>query len=118
MAFKLSTLHIFGYGEVQVIGKDGDTHVNKKAPSIEMASKDAVVNNIYNFKPQNNLSPNEYHAVNIFENSLAVYQPKQSFKEWRVQWTDLDKAAIDALVAEVLAYTPPPPPPAEESQSY
>lgn len=109
MAFKLSTLHVFGYGEVQVIGQDGETSVNKKAPASEMTSKDSVVNNVYSFKPVDNLSPNEYHAIHIFADSFANYQPKGDFENWRVQWPELDKAAIDALVAEVLAYTPPAP---------
>lgn len=110
MAFKLSTLHIFGYGEVQVIGKDGETDVNKKAPASEMVSRQAVVDNVYSFKPEDNQSPNEYHAINIFNEMFADYQPKGNYKSWRTNWASLDKVAIDALVAEVLAYTPPPPP--------
>ena len=36
------------------------------------------------------------------------YQCKGEYEGWRVSWDNenLDKAAIDALVAEVLAYTP------------
>ena len=103
MAFELSTLHIFGYGETQVIGQDGETSVNKKVSSSGLTSLTAVVDNVYSFKPADNLAPNQYHAINIFDNLFADYQPKEDFKDWRVDWADLDKTYIDALVAEVLA---------------
>lgn len=106
MAFELSTLHIFGYGECQVIGKDGETQINKKAPSDAMISLQAVVDNVYSFKPTDNLSPNVYHAINIFADMFSDYIPKDSaFSSWRTEFKDLDKALIDTLVAEVLAYT-------------
>lgn len=107
MAFQLSTLHIFGYGETQVIGQDGDTQVNKKVSSSVLTKVTPVVDDVYSFKPQDNLSPNEYHAINIFNDMFADYQPSGKFDSWRVQWADLNKVAIDELVAEVLAYTPP-----------
>jgi hypothetical protein len=103
MAFELSTLHIFGYGETQVIGTDGDTSVNKKVSSAGLTSLTAVVDNVYSFKPVDNLSPNEYHAINIFNNMFADYQPSGEFDSWRTEWALLDQAYIDALVAEVLA---------------
>ena len=103
MAFELSTLHIFGYGETQVIGQDGDTAVNKKVSSSGLTSLTAVVDNVYSFKPVDNLSPNEYHAINIFNNMFADYQPSGEFDIWRTEWALLDQAYIDALVAEVLA---------------
>jgi len=106
MAFELSTLHIFGYGECQVIGKDGETQINKKAPSNQLVSLQAVVDNVYSFKPVDNLSPNLYHAINIFYNMFSDYIPKDSqFSNWRTEFKDLDTALIDTLVAEVLAYT-------------
>lgn len=107
MAFKLSTLHIFGYGETQVIGKDGDTQVNKKVCTSDLTKVTPVVNDVYSHKPQDNQAPNEYHAINIFDDMFADYQPNGEFDSWRVQWADLNKVAIDELVAEVLAYTPP-----------
>jgi len=103
MAFVLNTLHIFGYGETQVIGQDGDTLIDKKVPSSELTSLTAVVDNVYSFRPVDNLSPNEYHAINIFNNLFADYQPSGEFNSWRIDWVDLDKNYIDDLVAEVLA---------------
>lgn len=102
MAFELSTLHIFGYGETQIIGLDGDTYVNKKVSNSALTKIQAVVNDVYSKKPSDNASPNQYHAVHVFGKLFADYQPT-GFPNWRVQWADLDKTAIDDLVAEVLA---------------
>ena len=102
MAFELSTLHIFGYGETQVIGKDGETPVNKKVASSSLTGVQAVVDNVYSKKPADNTSTSDYHAVNIFNNMFADFQPKEG-EGFRVPFEELNKALIDALVAEVLA---------------
>lgn len=110
MAFKLSTLHIFGYGETQVIGQDGDTQVNKKVSTSDLTKVTPVVDDVYSHKPQDNQAPNEYHAINIFNDMFADYQPKGDFKSWRTEWANLNVTAINDLVAEVIAFTPPTPP--------
>jgi hypothetical protein len=101
-----STLHIFGYGETQLIGTDS----NKKVPSTALTTLDAVVNNVYSFKPEGNEATEEYHAINIFNNMFADWQPKApEAKGWRTEYADLDAEAIAALVAEVEAYVAPEP---------
>ena len=96
-----STLHIFGYGETQLIGKD----FNKKIPSASLTTLTAVVNNIYSFKPEGNEATEEYHAINIFNNMFSDWQPKSSdAKSWRTEYAELDATAIDALVAEIETY--------------
>ena len=96
------TLHIFGYGEVQLIGKD----VNIKVPASALTTLAAVVANVYSFKPEENTATEDYHAVNIFNEMFADWQTKdQAAKGWRVQFAELDAAAVEALVAEVKAYT-------------
>jgi hypothetical protein len=103
MAFQLSTLHIFGYGETQVIGSNGDTNVNKKVATSSLTKAQAVIDNVYSFKPADNTSPNVFFAINIFAESFADYLPQAEYSPWRTPYSGLDKAAIDALVAEVLA---------------
>jgi hypothetical protein len=99
-----STLHIFGYGETQLIGTDS----NKKVPSTALTTLAAVVANVYSFKPEGNTAPEEYHAINIFNHMFADWQPKgQGEKGWRTEYAELDTEAIDALVAEVEAYVEP-----------
>lgn len=107
MAFQLNTLHIFGYGETQVIGQEDGNNINKKAPSLALVSLQAVVDNVYSFKPADNPAINEYHAINIFEGLFSDYMPKDSEnKSWRTPYEELDQSFIDTLVAEVLAYQP------------
>jgi hypothetical protein len=99
-----NTIHIFGYGETQIIGKD----LNKKVPTSVLNTVQAVVDNVYSFKPEGNSATEEYHAVNIFNTMFADWQTKQQGVEgWRVQYADLDSAAIEALAAEIVAYQVP-----------
>jgi hypothetical protein len=99
-----STIHIFGYGETQLIGKD----LNKKVPTSVLTTVQAVIDNVYSFKPEDSTATNEYHAVNIFNDMFADWQAKeQGVKGWRTQYADLDATAIEALVAEIVAYVEP-----------
>ena len=99
-----STLHIFGYGETQLIGTDS----NKKVPSTALTTLTAVVNNVYSFKPEDNTANEEYHAINIFNDMFADWQTKSpEAKGWRVEYAELDAEAIAALVAEIEAYVAP-----------
>jgi hypothetical protein len=100
MAQTFNTLHIFGYGETQVIT---DTE-NKKVPSSELTGVDAVVANVYAHKPADNNAGTDYHAINIFNDLFADYIPKgKDEKSFRVPYAELDAALIDAFVAEVEA---------------
>ena len=99
-----STLHIFGYGETQLIGAD----FNKKVPSTVLTTLQAVVDNVYSFKPAGNTATKEYHAINIFNDMFADWQTsQQGIEGWRVQYPELDATLIDALVAEIDAYVEP-----------
>jgi LPS sulfotransferase NodH len=99
-----STLHIFGYGETQLIGKD----LNKKVPTLVLTTVQAVIDNVYSFKPEGNTATEQYHAINIFNNMFADWQTAQQGVEgWRVQYPELDATLIDALVAEIIAYVQP-----------
>lgn len=94
-----STIHIFGYGETQLIKKD----YNEKAPTADLSSVAPVVANVYSKKPTDSQAKSDYHAVNIFHNLFADFQPKEG-KGFRVKWDDLDKSKIDALVSQFTTY--------------
>ena len=95
-----STLHIFGYGETQLIGEN----LNKKVSTSALTTVQAVVDNVYSFKPEGNTATEEYHAVNIFNDMFADWQTSQQGVEgWRVQYPELDATLIEALVAEIVA---------------
>lgn len=93
-----STLHIFGYGETQLIGDN----FNYKTSTSNLASAPAVVADVYSKKPDGSDASSDYHAVNIFNDMFADYQPN-SGSGFRVQYAELNQVLIDALVEEILA---------------
>jgi hypothetical protein len=99
-----STLHIFGYGETQLIGNG----LNKKVNTSVLTTAQAVIDNVYSFKPEGNTATKDYHAINIFNDMFADWQTtQQGFEGWRVQYLELDATAIESLIAEIVAYVEP-----------
>jgi hypothetical protein len=95
-----STLHIFGFGDVQVISKDGGA--TKKAATLTKLQ--AVIDNVWSTKPTDNTSTKQYHAINIFEGMFADWQTKvPKEKGFRTEYSKLDNSLIQQLVDEVLA---------------
>lgn len=90
-----NTLHIFGYGECQVIT---DTE-NKKVPTSDCPSAQDVVDMIYALKPTDNNAGTDYRAINIFNDMFADYQSPEG--NFRVDYSELDSALIDKLVEEI-----------------
>jgi hypothetical protein len=90
-----NTIHIFGYGECQVIT---DTE-NKKVPTEDCPSAQAVVDMIYALKPEGNTAGTDYRAINIFNDMFADYQSLEG--SFRVEYAKLDSALIDQLVEEI-----------------
>ena len=90
-----NTLHIFGYGECQVIT---DTE-NKKVPTEDCPSAQAVVDMVYALKPEGNTAGTDYRAINIFNDMFADYQSPEG--NFRVDYSELDSALIDQLVEEI-----------------
>jgi hypothetical protein len=95
-----NTLHIFGFGDVQVITNDGGA--TKKAS--DLTTLQPVVDNVWSKKPEDSkITSKEFHAINIFEGMFSDWQPKEPKVEgFRTPFTELDAALIEALVAEVL----------------
>ena len=94
MAF--NTLHIFGYGETQVIS---DTE-NKKVASSELSGVQPVVDNIYSLKPVDNNTGLDYSTINIFNGLFVDYSDNQG-NRFRVDYSEVNEALINALVTEV-----------------
>jgi hypothetical protein len=98
------TIHIFGFGTTQLIGKD----LNKQVPSSALTTLNAVIQNVYSLKPTDVISSTDFHAINLFNDMNASWLPKtKEDKGFRVEFKDLDITLIDALVAELEAYTIP-----------
>ena len=90
-----NTLHIFGYGECQLIT---DTE-NKKVPTYDCASAQTVVDMVYALKPVGNTASADYHAINIFNDLFADYQSLDG--SFRVEYAELDATLINQLVLEI-----------------
>ena len=97
-----NTIHIFGYGETQIIGNG----TNKKVPTSVLTTVQPVIDNVYAQKPEDIDCSSEYHAINIFNNMFSDYQPKTG-EGFRTQYEDLDATLIEALAAEIVAYEAP-----------
>jgi hypothetical protein len=93
-----STLHIFGYGETQLIG-DG---FNYKTLTSNLLAAPAVIADVYSKKPADSDASESYHAINIFNTMFADWQPNEG-NGFRVPYSELDEVLIDALIEEILA---------------
>lgn len=69
------TIHIFAYGEAQIISKD----VNYKTSVSNFTKLQAVIDNIKSLKPAD-VNASDYHAINIFENMKVAYLSKEKNK--------------------------------------
>lgn len=92
-----NTLNIFGYGECQVIT---DTE-NKKVPTSDCPSAQAVVNMVYALKPVGNTAGTDYQTVTIVKDIYGNYSSFEGI--FRVEYSELDSALIDQLVSEIEA---------------
>jgi hypothetical protein len=90
-----NTLHIFGYGECQVIT---DTE-NKKVSTEDCPSAQAVVEMVYILKPEDNPAGTDYRTISIFKDMFADYQSPEG--NFRIEYAELDSALIDQLVTEI-----------------
>lgn len=96
---KFNTIHIFGFGVVQVIGKD----FNKQVPIADVqVFADACIDEVWSKKPADNTSTKEYHAINIFNDMFADWQSKiKGEKGFRTKYDQLDSSLFDGLVTAV-----------------
>jgi uridylate kinase len=94
---KYNTLHIFGYGEIQVIT---DTE-NKKVATDLIVGVQLVVDDIYSKKPSDNPATNQYRTITILNDMFADYSDEDG-NSFRVDYSELNAALIDALVEQVL----------------
>lgn len=99
-----ATIHIFGYGESQIIS---DT-TNFKAGVDKFTKLQAVIDNIKSKKPADKTAA-DYHAINIFGDLRVDYIAKgvdgagsndEDKGSFSAAFKDLDSKKLDALVAE------------------
>lgn len=92
-----NTLHIFGYGECQVIT---DTE-NKKVPTSDCPSAQDVVDMVYALKPTGNTAGTDYQVITIIRDVYGRYSATDGY--FTVDYSELDSALIEQLVSEIEA---------------
>ena len=93
-----NTLHIFGYGQDQLIS---DTE-NKLVNADLCPKTQAVVDMVYALKPDGNAATSNYRNINIFHDLFADYADEEG-NRFRVEYADLNSALIEKLVTEIKA---------------
>lgn len=96
-----STIHVFGYGETQVIGKD----VNKKVDSTSVTSLTNFINHVKLFKPAD-VTLTDHHVIHVFHGDSVRYlgkgtDNKDEKTSFIVKWSEVDSTLVDAIVNEV-----------------
>jgi hypothetical protein len=101
MANTWNTIHIFGFGTVQVIS---DTQ-NVQVPIADVQTEaQAVIDDVWANKPEDYTGPETYHAINNFNNLFSDWLPNSpDAKSFRVEAANLDQSLLDALAIAVLA---------------
>ena len=92
-----NTLHIFGYGETQVI----TDKENKKVATDSIVGVQALVDDLYYKKPSDNPATTDYRTITILNDMFADYLDEED-NHFRVDYSELNAALIDAVVLEVL----------------
>ena len=95
MITEFSTIHIFAYGEAQIIGKD----LNFKASVNSFTKLQAVITDIKSKKPADK-TDGDYHAINIFFSADCRYMGKAKENSFSCKIADLNETKLNALIAE------------------
>jgi len=105
---QFSTIHIFGYGETQIIGNDN----NGKVQSSELTNLVVLIDHIKTFLPESGVTLTDYHVIHIFEGSDVRYlgvgtEDRKEETSFSVKYDQIDITLLDALVNEVISLLPP-----------
>lgn len=95
MITEFSTIHIFAYGEAQIIGKD----LNHKASVSSFTKLQAVIDDVKSKKPADKTS-GDYHAINIFFSADCRYMGKEKESSFSCKLSELNETKLNALIAE------------------
>lgn len=104
MANPFNTIHIFGFGTVQVIT---DTQ-NVQCPIADVqAEADACIDDVWGQAPTDYTGTKSYHAINTFYGMFSDWQPSVQGEEgFRVPYSELQSSWFEALATKVLSLNP------------
>lgn len=100
-----NTIHVFGFGDTQVIGEKNGTV--KSATLTKLA---ALVDHIKTFKPED-VIPTDYHVIHIFNGADVRYlgkgtENKKDKTSFSVKIADLNATILNDFTAEAIAAIP------------
>lgn len=101
-----STIHIFGYGESQIIGTgDDDKGFSNKVATSGLTKVEPFLDDLFTHKPADNTSvKTDYHVVHVFHGNEVRFQSKtQDVKGFSVKIDQLNQTILQELVDELAA---------------
>jgi hypothetical protein len=104
---QFNTIHLFGFGDTQIIGKDN----NGTVKSDTLTNLQAFVDHIVSLKPEEVILT-DYHVIHIFNEMDVRYlgrgtEDNQDKTDFIVKMADIDALLLSNLVDElILAVTP------------
>lgn len=105
---QFSTIHIFGYGETQIIGETN----NGKVPSLSLTTLVPFVDHVKTFLPESGVTLTDYHVIHIFEGSDVRYlgvgtEDRKEETSFSVKYDQINTVILDTFVNEVISLLPP-----------
>jgi hypothetical protein len=99
-----STIHIFGYGESQIIGVgDDDKGFSNKVPTTSLTKVTPFLDDLFTHKPADNTSvETEYHVVHVFHgNEVRFISKTEGVEGFSVKIDELNATTLQELVDEL-----------------
>lgn len=100
---QFNTIHLFGFGDAQIIGKE----TNGTLKSSTLTTLTEFIDHIKTFKPEDVIL-SDYHVIHIFNGMDVRYLGKredsnQDKLDFTIKIADIDTALLTALVEELVA---------------
>ena len=100
---QFSTIHIFGYGETQIIGDAN----NGKVPSSSLTTLVPFVDHVKTFLPESGVTLTDYHVIHIFDGMDVRYlgqgvEDRTEETSFSVGFDQIDQTLLTALVDEII----------------
>lgn len=105
---KFSTIHIFGFGDVQIIGKEN----NGTVKATELTTLQTLVDHVKTFLPATGVTLTDYHVIHIFNKMDIRYLGRQAENNeektsFSVEINTVDQGILEAFVNELVSLLPP-----------
>ena len=103
-----STIHVFGFGDTQIIGKDNKGMVK----SSELTKLETFVTHVKTFLPATGVTLTDYHVIHIFDKNEVKYlgqqaQDKKANTSFSVKWAQINEVILNEFVDEIISKLPP-----------